>query len=191
MNNSGYIQTAKNPDLITYTVYVNGDAIPSSTQIHTISVFNEVNRIPTANLVISDGEAATQDFKLSNENLFVPGAEIQITAGYHSDEETLFQGIVIKHSIKVRSSKTLLCVECKDQVVKLTVGRKSKYFTELTDSEVFSEILDTYGLEASIEATNQTHQEIVQYNTSDWDFMLSRAQANGKLCFMDNGSINY
>ena len=29
----------------------------------------------------------------------------------------------------------------------------------------------------------------MQYNASDWDFVVSRAQANGKLCFVDDGTI--
>lgn len=40
-----------------------------------------------------------------------------------------------------------------------------------------------------MEQTSISHAELVQYNASDWDFIVSRAQANGKLCFVDNGKI--
>ena len=33
------------------------------------------------------------------------------------------------------------------------------------------------------------HVELVQYDATDWDFMLMRAQANGKLCFIEDGKI--
>ena len=57
-----------------------------------------VNRIPTAQLLLIDGDAPKRDFELSNTDLLVPGAEIEINAGYHSDEETIFKGVVIKHA---------------------------------------------------------------------------------------------
>ncbi|MEF9919180.1 MAG: type VI secretion system tip protein VgrG, partial [Eubacterium sp.] len=123
------------------------------------------------------------------EDLLIPGKKIEIQAGYHSDEETIYKGIIIKHSIKIKSSASLLIIECKDEAVKLTIGRKSKYFYEVKDSEAFESIIGTYGLEKDVEATNFSHKEIVQYNTSDWDFIVSRAQANGKLCFVENGKI--
>ena len=110
MNNSGSINTSKNPDLITYTVLIDGEAIPGEIQVLSAIVSNEVNRIPSATIVILDGDSATQDFSKSNEDLFVPGQPIEITAGYHSDEETIFKGIIIKHSVKVRSNTSNLII---------------------------------------------------------------------------------
>src|SRR5690606_21730217 len=122
--------------------------------------------------------------------LFVPGKEIEIKAGYHSEEDSIFKGIVIKHSLKIRPSQSFLIVECKDKAVKLTIGRKSKYFYESKDSEVLEEIIDGFGLEKDVETTNVTHKELVQYNVSDWDFLVTRAQANGKICVVDDGKIS-
>ncbi len=34
-----------------------------------------------------------------------------------------------------------------------------------------------------------THRELVQYNSSDWDFLVSRAEINGKLVLVDGGII--
>jgi Rhs element Vgr protein len=189
MNNSGVIQTSKSADLVTLKILIEGEELSNTYQVKSVVVQNEANRIPMAQIVLVDGEASERDFKLSNEDLLIPGKKIEITAGYHNDEETIYKGIIIKHSIKIKSDASLLIIECKDEAVKLTIGRKSKYFYEVKDSEVFEEIIDAYGLEKDVEATNFSHKEIVQYNTSDWDFIVSRAQANGKLCFVENGKI--
>ncbi|WP_372756879.1 type VI secretion system tip protein VgrG [Mariniflexile sp.] len=189
MNNSGIIQTSKNPDLVTFKILTDGEELSKVYQVITITVTKEVNRIPTATIILLDGEASVRDFKLSNEDLLIPGKKIEITAGYHSDEETIFKGIIIKHNIKIRSSTAHLIVECKDEAVKMTMGRKSHYFYESKDSDVFEEILAKYSLESDLEATSFEHPELVQYNTSDWDFMVVRAQANGKLCFVDDGKL--
>ncbi|WP_299248457.1 type VI secretion system tip protein VgrG [uncultured Aquimarina sp.] len=190
MAEGSVIQTSKNADLVTHKLLVGGQELSKKYQVKTISIEKEVNRISTANIILIDGEPAKQDFELSNEELLIPGTEVEITAGYHSDEETVFKGIVIKHNIKIRTNGSYLILECKDESVKLTIGRKSKYFYENKDSGIIEEIIDAYGIDKEVEATNYEHKEIVQYNISDWDFIVSRAQANGKLCFVDDGKLS-
>ena len=189
MNNSDVIQTAKSADLVTHKVLVDGNELSKKYQVKQLVVNKEVNRIPTATLVLVDGDPSKRDFELSNESLLVPGVEVEITAGYHTDEDTIYKGIVIKHSLKIRDNSTLLIIECRDKAVRLTVGRKSKYFYESLDSEIFEEIIGGYELEHEIEATTVVHKELVQYHCSDWDFVVSRAQANGKLCFVEDGKM--
>ena len=189
MNNSGVIQTSKSADLVTHKVLIEGAELPSIHQVISIVVQNEVNRIPMAQIILSDGEASSRDFKLSNEDLLIPGKKVEIKAGYHNDEETIYKGVIIKHAVKIKDGTSLLIIECKDEAVKLTIGRKSSYFYDAKDSAIFEEIIGKYGLENTVESTNFSHKELVQYNTSDWDFIVSRAQANGKLCFVENGKI--
>jgi len=189
-NSSGVIKTSKSPDLVTYKILSEGEELSGVYQVKGISVSKEVNRIPYAKIVLADGDAAEQDFKLSNEAFFEPGKNIEITAGYHSDEETIFKGIVIKHSLKVRDGALSLIIECKDTAVKMTVGRKSNYYYDSKDSDVISELIAKYnGLTAEVEDTNFEHPSLVQYNATDWDFMLARAQASGKLCFVENEKL--
>ncbi|WP_299899253.1 type VI secretion system tip protein VgrG [uncultured Aquimarina sp.] len=190
MAQGSVIQTSKSADLITHKLLVGGNELSKKYQVKTISIEKEVNRIPTAKIILIDGEPAKQDFELSNEELLIPGAEIEITAGYHSDEETVFKGIIIKHNIKIRANGSYLIVECKDEAVKLTIGRKSNYFYDNKDSDIIEEIIGAYGIDKEVEATNYEHKELVQYHTSDWDFIVSRAQANGKLCFVDDGRLS-
>jgi len=190
MNNSGTIQAVDVTGPVTSTVLINGDEISGAFHVMSTIVDKTVNRIPAATVVIRDGSAAKQDFELSSGDLFLPGNEIQINAGYKSEEQPIFKGIIIKHSIKLRNGGTFLTIECKDSLVKTTIGRKSRYYTDLSDSEVFEQILDQYGIEHELESTNYVHPELVQYNSSDWDFIVSRAQANGKLCFVEDGKIS-
>ncbi|MES2555165.1 MAG: type VI secretion system tip protein VgrG [Bacteroidota bacterium] len=188
-NNTGVIKTSKSADLITYKILIEGEELPGTYGVMSIVVSKEVNRIPMAQIVLVDGDASQNDFPLSNEDLLIPGKKIEIQAGYHSDDETIFKGMIVKHSIKVRSGASNLIIECKDEAVKMTIGRKSKYFYDSKDSDVFEEIIGTYSLDVDVEATDYSHKELVQYNASDWDFIVSRAQANGKLCFVNDGKV--
>ena len=113
----------QNTDLVTFTIKVNGQPVTAQYQIVSITIIKEINRIPVARIVIYDGDASTQDFSISNEQTFIPGTEIEITAGYHSDESTLFTGIILKHSLKIRNTTSpTLILDCRDKAVKMTVA---------------------------------------------------------------------
>lgn len=189
MPNNRTIEIPRGADLVTFKILIEGLQISSAYQIKNISVEKEINRIPFAQLVFFDGEAASQDFNLSNEDLLIPGKKIEIKAGYHNDEETIFKGIIIKHSIKIRESNSVLIVECRDEAVKMTIGRKSNFYYESKDSDIIEEIIGKYSLESDIESTSFTNKEMVQYRTSDWDFIMTRAQINGQICTVDDGKI--
>ncbi|WP_340112890.1 type VI secretion system tip protein VgrG [Maribellus mangrovi] len=184
------IPTARSADLVTYKILVEGEELSSTNQVLSITVQKEINRIPWAKIVLLDGDPAAQDFVLSNESFFVPGKEIEIKCGYHSEEETIFKGIVIRHNLKIRSDKAQLEIECKDKAVKMSIGRKCKYFYDSKDSDILEEIIGTHGLEADVESTNADYPEMVQYRVSDWDFCITRAQANGKVCVIDDGKFS-
>lgn len=189
MSPSRTIQTSRSADLVTFKIRIDGTELPATVQVMNISVEKEINRIPTAKIIFADGDPASQDFALSSGDQLIPGKEIEIDAGYHSDDETIFKGIIIKHSLKIRAGHSLLIVECKDKAVKLTAGRKSKYFADSKDSDVLEEIIGAYGIDADIETTEFQHQKLVQYDCTDWDFLVTRAQANGKIVAVDDGKI--
>ena len=176
--------------LVTFTIKIEGTAIAQTNGILSIVVSKEINKISSASLVIQDGSASKQDFEASNQDIFIPGKEIEISAGYRSVEEPIFKGIIIRHGIKIKSNGgSMLILECKDKAVKLTIGPKNKYFIDKTDSDAIGEIIDAYGIEKEIEDTSVTHADLVQFGATDWDFMLSRIDANGKVCMNDDGKI--
>ena len=49
------IPTAANPDLLTYTIKVEGTEVPRTYHIGNISVHKEINKIPSARIKIFDG----------------------------------------------------------------------------------------------------------------------------------------
>lgn len=190
MPNSRTLPTHKKSGLVTFTILIDGEALSKRFGVTSITVSKEVNRIPVAQVTIQDGNASKEDFEASNETLFSPGKEIEVLAGYQSDELSIFKGIILKFSIKIkRNGASMLMLECRDIAVKLTIGFKNKYFLDKTDSDVIMEIIDGYGMTNEVEATSVQHQGLVQFYATDWDFMLSRIEANGKICLVDDGTI--
>jgi len=185
------IATEQSQDLVTQAILSEGNEVPGDILINQIQIFKEVNRIPWARMVILDGEVSTENFEISSSDYFVPGKEIEIQVGYHNDLKTVFKGIVVKQGIKVRSNgQSVLVVDCQDMAVKMTIGRKSKFFYDMKDSDVMEELIDPYGIEKNVTATETTHVQMVQYDATDWDFMMTRAEANNLLCFINDGEID-
>lgn len=187
MSNERVIETNTSVGESTFTVMANGNEVPDTTQILAMSVNNEVNHIPTARLVIRDGDPSEETFEISNSDDFKPGNEIEIKTGYDGEEETVFKGIIIKQGIKIYQHKgSVLEVECKHKAIKMTVGNKNRYLTGLKDSEAIEEIFGKYDFSADVEATDVSHPDLIQFYTPDWDFIKSRAHANSQLILCNN-----
>lgn len=184
--------TAGPRDQPTFTIRVNGQALARAYQVLAVRVQKEANRIPTAHLVFKDGDATTGEFALSDQALFVPGSPLEITAGYMGRaEKLLFKGLVVKHAIEGRSTGAArLLVTCKDAFVKTTLAPQRRSYSKKTDSQVAQEIVGRYaGLAVQATPTRVAHPELLQYDATDWDFLLLRAAANGQLCLLDDGRL--
>ncbi|MEL7250698.1 MAG: type VI secretion system tip protein VgrG [Bacteroidota bacterium] len=191
MNNEQVIPNESKSDTPTFKVLSDGKEVDAKFQFQAITVNREINRIATAKLLIRDGEASEGEFSFSNMAEFEPGKEIEIKAGFDADDDPVFKGLVVKHSIKVQENgNSQLSIVCKDQAVKMTVGRKNGYFTDSKDSDVIGEILSANGVKGKVDATKVTHTEIVQHYMTDWDFVLSRAEANGLVALTNDGKVD-
>ncbi len=189
MSNGATIPSSQPKSVCTFKILSEGNEVPATYHLVSIIVNKEVNRIPTATVIYLDGDPQAQTFAVSNSTEFEPGKKIEIKAGWRSDEETIFKGIVVRQGIKVRNSNSILVIECKDEAVKMTITAKSKYYKDVKDSDIMDELIGKYALQKDIEATSITQKEVVQYNATDWDFLLCRADVNGKLCIANDGKI--
>lgn len=173
-----------------FTVKVDGVAVAREHQLLAVNVTATANRIASARLVYLDGAAAAGDFPLSNAATFIPGKEVEILAGAANDPVSLFKGIVVRQNLKVRDQTApQLVVECRHKAMKLTVGPKNAYFFDQKDSDIIAVLLQNAALDADVETTAVTHKQQVQYSATDWDFLLTRAEANGKLVFTNNDTV--
>lgn len=184
------ISTPQPADAVTFTILSEGEAIPSTIDVQSISVWHELNRISSARLVILDGSPANQNFEISEMDLFIPGKKIEILAGYHSDEEKIFSGMVLKHSIKIRENgSSQLIIDCRHTAVKLTHKVKSKYFYNKAESDVWKELMDQHNITNEVSSTGNVIQQLLQYQSSDWDFIATRAELNGMFITTNNNKV--
>lgn len=189
MSPENTIPTPATPDVCTFAVLIDGAEIPGKFQLVALSASHELNRIPTAELHLLDGQASSGTFEASDEELFIPGKEIEIQLGYRSTNDKVFSGLIVKQGIRIRKNGSFLAVECRGKAVTMTRGLNSRYFADMKDSDVMEEIIGEYGLTYDVTATAPEPGSVVQYESSDWDFLVCRAEANGMVVATSDDTV--
>ncbi|MCB2206171.1 type VI secretion system tip protein VgrG [bacterium] len=185
------IASGEAKSVATFSILSNGTALPASLNVLSIVVDREVNRIPSATIMLRDGAASDETFTVSNGEEFVPGSDIEIHAGYRNDEERVFKGIVVRHSVKVRKNVSVLIIECRHVCVNMTTRIANAYFHEVTDHDVADQLFSAHGISVETGGDTVDHKELVQYDATDWDFLLCRAEANGWWVIPDDDSVRF
>ena len=202
MANDEVIPNDQPIDVKTVKILLNGEEMNNVYGIEAVSVFKEVNKIPSAQITIIDGDVSKRKFEASDSGDFDPGTSVEIKAGYGGSVETIFKGVIVRQGVKITKSKnSVLRIEAKDEYAGLCIGRKNAYFYDSLDSDIISEILKThkdnyqanidrdYTLTQEIEDTELEHTEMIQYYVSDWDFIVTRAEKNGMLVNVSDGNF--
>jgi len=172
------------------TVTANGTPQPDLA-VMSVTVRRAFNRIPWAEIVIQDGDMPTGAFACGDSADFAPGSPIKIAAGFGDDEDPVFSGVVIRHGVRIDGQNdSRLVIECRDLAVKMTVGRRSANYVDSTDSDAMTTLIGAHGLDADVAVTTGTYGELVQYHSTDWDFLLARAEFNGMLVDVADGKVS-
>jgi Rhs element Vgr protein len=176
------------------TILSEGQKMASAYEVLSVDISHEVNRIPYAQLTLIDGSSAQRKFAISDSGFFDPGKMIEIKLRYEGkpeSEKTVFKGLVITHSVEADAEKSVLTIEAKDKAVKMTQIRNTQVFLNQNDTQIFKKLIQSNSLQTgNVSDTKPEHKEIVQYNCTDWDFMLSRADINGLLVVIEDEKIS-
>lgn len=176
--------------LVNFAVTVGGIAIDSAINVMSIELWSGVNRLPKLRLVIRDGDPSKGTFAVSETATFLPGKPIAIAAGYDGRTDPIFSGIILRHGIEIGAgASSLLVVEAADEAIRMTVERRSAIYEKVKDSELIGTLIGNARLKPSVTATSTANEEIVQCHCTDWDLMVSRAEANGLLVMVADGRV--
>lgn len=175
-----------------FTIYSEGEAVNATYQLESAFVHKEVNRIGKALLVFVAGNMPEGEVPESDMDTFAPGKQIRVEMGYGEEEHPVFDGIVTAHNFIVHEGNAAtLQIECRDHAYATTRNRKSSVFENQKDSDAMAGILKGYsGLEVTVDDTAVQHQALMQYYCSDWDFVLSRADANGLVVITEGNNMS-
>ncbi|MDD9139858.1 MAG: type VI secretion system tip protein VgrG [Candidatus Cardinium sp.] len=180
---------------VTFTLKIGSKVLDSTRYpVASIAVDKRINRIPYAKIVLQDGSIQSKIFAITDEDkqIFEVGAAVVIEAGYDGKLAQLFKGVIAKLAIHAQAAAgTTFTVTCRDIAYKTTLTPKTVHFEKCKDSDFFKKILGNYsGLSSKLEATDVVHECITQHEISDWDFINLRAEANGQIVVVQDGTIS-
>lgn len=177
---------------VTATILSNGEKMDPSYELISLEIRREVGKIPHAELRLYDGSASRGLFPIADSSFFEPGAPIEIQLRYEGkSDSSVFSGLVTRQRIENNGNDAYLVIGLKDKAVALTGSRMSAVYRQKADSDIIKALIQTAGLKAGqIPATQPKHKEMVQYNCTPWDFILSRAEALGLLVVVEDGTVS-
>jgi Rhs element Vgr protein len=171
-----------------------GRPIPAELEVLDLEIKLELNRIPQASLTLLDGNAAERRFEISDGTLFKPGSRISIAMGYQGGgpaPEKIFEGIVTRHGVSTGGEGLRLKVNLRDRAITMTRVRHSRVYPNKSDGEMMRQLISQANLKVGrLARTPITHPELVQFNVSDWDFIVSRSDVLGLAIRVRNGEIS-
>ena len=108
-------------------------------------------------------------------------------------DETVFTGEIASLEFEYTRAGRQAVIRAYDPSHNLHRGRKTRIFKNMTDSDIFTQVLSGTGVTAGdVKATTVVHKHLPQLNQTDWEFLRWRAEENaysmesdesGHLCF--------
>lgn len=173
------------------TIKVDGSVIKDDFAIVNMKIAHAINKISYAEITLLGPVLPKMGaYPISDGDDFNPGKKIDISAGFGSDEKNIFTGIILKHSGEIDSkSPYKIKITAKHKAVMMTFNEKENLFKDSKDSDIISKLFGENELSATVDSTKIKYEAFFQKRSTDWDFMLSRADFNGFLVCMDGDKI--
>lgn len=112
--------------------------------------------------------------KLVNFEFFDIGVEVKLYMG--SDKPDLMMvGEITSIEPKFKEDSSEIEIRGYDRLHKLKLGKSTKTYLDIKDSDLVSEVAGYWGLQADADRTETVYRHIFQNNISDYDFLKERA----------------
>jgi Rhs element Vgr protein len=177
--------------IVEFALLCDGNALPSSTTIISADVDYRINGIPKATIVLEDGDMPTGKFDLCDGNTLKPGVEIELQVDHSTNLKTIFKGIITRLGVSIiKNGISCTKIECRHKAIALTESRKNANYLNKTDDAIVQSIASNYGVSIKSSMNGITHKELIQYYCTDWDFIMTRAEANGCWLITDQDKLS-
>ncbi len=178
--------------VVSFEILIEGQKIKDSYQVVSLEIERAVFKIASAEIsFLMPEDFAEFPIKGGNFNDFIPGKKIEILVGYGGENKCLFKGIIAQQKVRIlENANPEWVIQCSDAAVMMTLDRQCKYYQNMNDSAIISAIIQKYnGLSFATTETSETHKQMVQFQSSDWDFIVDRSKVNRLLTYSEDGKV--
>lgn len=176
-----------------YLVLVNGQALHPDTKgdVLEVKVVMDIDNLTSFELTINNWDDQTIDFKYSDSHTFDVGTPIEVWMGYANRLFSMVKGQVTALTPQFPASGSpTLSVSGLDGMF-LLKDRKplpsdQKLFVNMADWEIAQVIAKRNGLQVNVTKGLEKHDQVVQKNQDDVQFLMERAKRIDYDCYIDN-----
>ncbi|MEM6721517.1 MAG: type VI secretion system tip protein VgrG [Bacteroidota bacterium] len=178
-------------DQIEVDILVKGKSIHKDYPAVKVLVEKKINDIPKASFHLIDGDSTANDDSFKSATGITIKSDVEIKAGYKNSTETIFKGIISKKNTEQdKNGNSIMIVECTHSAASLKEGKKTTCFKDKSDADVMNEILSKANIEKSVTISCAVaYEQLVQSESSDWDFIKKRAQINGCILVSEENKL--
>ena len=170
---------------VTVGFKVDGNDVDCSDSLISVETSCSVGKIAMAKIVLQDNPTTLEE---SDSDKFPIGSKVEVSFGRGDELTPVFSGVVTDRALRFDKDGAQVTVTARHEAFKMTLDRRFVSHEDKKDSDIISAIAGGYGIKADVGDTPATHEKVVQYNCSDWDFINMRADASGLvLCAVPDG----
>lgn len=173
---------------------VNGAEMPVAVKsdLIAITVLDDVNTTGMFSFRLKCEDTAEMEVKWIDDDLLKEGNTVAIDMGYRDNLETLFEGEITALEPEFSSEDaSMLTVMGYDRRHRLMNKRKTRSFLNMTDSDIANQIAADWGLSPNVKNTDITRDHVLQFNQTDFAFLLERAQFIGYEVIVTNSTLTF
>jgi len=169
-------QTTTAPDRPEFIITVDGTEIDQvqARDVLEIDVDERVNGHAIAQILLRNWDAETRTPIYGNQELFAPGAELVVSAGYRSELTEIFAGQIMAMTTNFApEGLSVISIEARSTSQRMAAAVRHRTFEELSVGDRFSAIANDYGLSAEVGEGDIV--ETLHDHATDWDRVLQVA----------------
>jgi phage protein D len=129
----------------------------------------------------------TTDFLYFDRKMFDFGKDFEVKL----ESDSLFRGKIMGlEAAFPEGDSPQISILAEDRFQDLRMNRRTRTFTDVSDSDVINQIASDHGLTPSVDLTGPTYKVLAQVNQSDLAFIRERARSIDAEVWMDGNNLN-
>ncbi|BDD01350.1 phage baseplate assembly protein V [Persicobacter psychrovividus] len=151
--------------------------------IEQVCIYKNINQLNYADITLRN---AIKNNKRQAQKIYAEmqtGDQIIISAVDTTATE-LFEGVLMSINHQFDQGESIIVLSIIDRAVKLKGNKNFRIFINKSDEEIIHQICDEQEISLQVDAITPSHEQLLQYQQTDWSFLLQRAKETG--CFIAN-----
>ena len=123
---------------------------------------------------------------------FRPGTAVTVRLGWGDSAQPVFFGEVVGTELLFpREGPPRIEVKAHDRLFRLQRKKQERTLQDVSDSDVAEQIAQEHGLRYEGDSTTVTYPYLMQSGVSDWDFLVRRADASGRVVRIEDRTLTF